>query len=174
MSITSSSDGSKLAAVVYGGSIYTSTNGGMSWTLTSAPSSLSWQCITSSSDGSKLAAVVLGGGIYISIDGGLNWNPDGQAPSNTVSPGMIQKGKNSCKPLSSFDCLFEYVSTFITLNQLAFHCHELVSPWKPFILELLSRSHAPPMNPLRPVIIPIIHLQSIMIMHPSLNPLPCF
>jgi len=56
-SITSSSDGTKLAAVEYGGDIWTSTNSGATWTDRSAAGSRNWQSITSSSDGTKLAAV---------------------------------------------------------------------------------------------------------------------
>ena len=63
LSVASSSDGTKLAAVVDGGGIYTSTNSGATWTQTSAPY-LAWQSIASSSDGNKLVAVVYGGGIY--------------------------------------------------------------------------------------------------------------
>jgi len=78
-SITSSSDGTKLAAVVYGNYIYTSTNSGASWTTNSNSSgSRGWLSITSSSDGTKLAAVsYVGGGysgyIYTSTDSGASW-----------------------------------------------------------------------------------------------------
>lgn len=70
-SITSSSDGSKLAAVEYGGQIYTSTDSGLSWSA--RESNRNWQSITASSDGGKLAAVVDGGQIYISADSGVSW-----------------------------------------------------------------------------------------------------
>ena len=75
-SITSSSDGTKLAAVVYNGAskyIYTSTNSGASWTEQTAAGSRTWYSITSSSDGTKLAAVAVGGYIYTSTDSGVNW-----------------------------------------------------------------------------------------------------
>lgn len=71
--ITSSADGSKLAAVVNGGQIYTSTNYGATWTprYTSA----SWTSIASSADGTKLAATVTGNNyIYTSTDSGASWN----------------------------------------------------------------------------------------------------
>jgi len=70
-SITGSSDGTKLAAVVYGGQIYTSTDSGVSWTA--RESNRNWTVITSSSNGTKLAAVVYGGQIYTSIDSGVTW-----------------------------------------------------------------------------------------------------
>ncbi|MFA6463584.1 MAG: hypothetical protein WCV55_01105 [Candidatus Paceibacterota bacterium] len=70
-SITSSSDGIKLAAVVEGGQIYTSIDSGMTWTP--RDSNRRWYSITSSSDGIKLAAVVYSGQIYTSIDSGVTW-----------------------------------------------------------------------------------------------------
>lgn len=79
LSITSSSDGSKLAAVAGTDNslsprgIYTSANGGVSWIKTSAPA-VDWRDITSSSDGSKLAAATFSGGIYISTNGGSSWD----------------------------------------------------------------------------------------------------
>ena len=73
-SITSSSDGTKLAAVVLGGYIYTSTNSGASWTTnTNSSGSRNWYSITSSSDGTKLAAVDYDGLIYTSTDSGASW-----------------------------------------------------------------------------------------------------
>ena len=64
-SITSSSDGTKLAAVVYNGQIYTSTDSGVTWAA--RESTRSWYSIASSSDGTKLAAVVSGGQIYTGV-----------------------------------------------------------------------------------------------------------
>ena len=64
-SITSSSDGTKLAAgVLVGGYIYTSTDSGATWTEHTNSGSRNWYAITSSSDGTKLAAGVNGGYIY--------------------------------------------------------------------------------------------------------------
>jgi photosystem II stability/assembly factor-like uncharacterized protein len=77
--ITSSSDGSHLAAVATVGDIYTSTDGGATWTNDTVGTSLSgllWQSITSSSDGAKLAAVATVGDIYTSTDGGATWTDD--------------------------------------------------------------------------------------------------
>ena len=74
--ITSSSDGTKLAAVVYGGNIWTSCDSGQSWTERSVRGTATlenWQDITSSSEGVKLAAVVNGGGIWTSTDSGQSW-----------------------------------------------------------------------------------------------------
>jgi photosystem II stability/assembly factor-like uncharacterized protein len=73
VSIASSSDGSHLAAVVYGGDIWTSADGGATWTNRSSAGARPWVSIASSSDGSHLAAVVSGGDIWTSTDGGANW-----------------------------------------------------------------------------------------------------
>lgn len=81
-SIASSSDGSKLAATVYYGGIYTSTNAGATWTQTTAPISKDWYCIASSSDGTKLAAGNVDGTIYTSTNAGLNWN-------QTTAPALL-------------------------------------------------------------------------------------
>jgi hypothetical protein len=72
-SITSSSDGTKLAAVVWNGYIYTSTDSGATWAARIAPGYRNWRSITSSSDGTKLAAGVSGGYIYTSTDSGATW-----------------------------------------------------------------------------------------------------
>jgi uncharacterized delta-60 repeat protein len=73
--ITSSADGTKLAAVVgYFGQIYTTTDSGVTWT--ERESSRQWRSITSSADGTKLAAVdegFSGGKIYTSTNSGATW-----------------------------------------------------------------------------------------------------
>jgi len=69
--ITASADGSKLAAAVDGGQIYTSSNSGLNWSAVGTDRN--WQAIASSADGSKLVAVVDGGAIYTSTDSGANW-----------------------------------------------------------------------------------------------------
>ena len=78
-SISSSSDGTKLAAVNSGNDfattgryIYTSSDSGVTWTQRAL--SLAWRSITSSSDGTKLAAAPYNGyNIYTSNDSGVNW-----------------------------------------------------------------------------------------------------
>jgi hypothetical protein len=74
-SIASSSDGSHLAAVVLDGDIWTSVNGGDSWTdQTVALGAKRWWRIASSSDGSHLAACIQNGDIWTSTDYGATWN----------------------------------------------------------------------------------------------------
>ena len=80
--ITSSSDGTKLAATVFGGNIWTSTDSGATWIEdTSVGSTKHWGSITSSSDGTKLAVVSGGrydggGNIWTSTDSGATWIED--------------------------------------------------------------------------------------------------
>jgi photosystem II stability/assembly factor-like uncharacterized protein len=76
-SIASSADGSKLAATVSTGQIYTSSDSGLNWTP--RDSARSWMSITSSADGSKLAATVAAGLIYTSTDSGVSWAPRNSA-----------------------------------------------------------------------------------------------
>src|ERR1700722_12799858 len=64
-SIASSANGDRLAATVYGGGIYTSTNSGTTWPPTLAPD-YSWESVASSADGLKLVAAALSGQIYTS------------------------------------------------------------------------------------------------------------
>ncbi len=79
-SITTSTDGSKLAAVALYGDIWTSTDSGAHWTdqnTTPGTTNTSWVSITSSADGTKLAAAAggdyLGGDIWTSTDSGAHW-----------------------------------------------------------------------------------------------------
>lgn len=71
-SIASSSDGKNLAGVVYGGSIYTSQDFGVTWEKRTT-SNRQWSSITSSSDGTRLAAAVTSGDIWTSTDSGATW-----------------------------------------------------------------------------------------------------
>lgn len=64
-----SDNGARMALGVYGGSIYTSSNFGMSWNTTTRD----WYSIDSNSDGTKLVAGVLSGYLYISTNSGLTW-----------------------------------------------------------------------------------------------------
>jgi fibronectin-binding autotransporter adhesin len=73
--VASSDDGTKLAAVVYNGYIYTSTDSGATWSTNSNSSgSRDWTSIASSSDGVNLAATVSNGYIYTSTDSGATWS----------------------------------------------------------------------------------------------------
>lgn len=84
ISIVSSSDGKKLAAVTNsesedGGRIYTSSDSGATWTVRDNAGYHFWVAIASSSDGKKLLAATTGetdvgdGYIYTSADSGATW-----------------------------------------------------------------------------------------------------
>lgn len=68
--VTSSADGTKLAATVSGGQIYTSSDSGATWTA--RDSARNWRKIDSSSDGSVLVSTD-GLHLYTSNDSGENW-----------------------------------------------------------------------------------------------------
>jgi len=73
-SIASSSDGTRLAAVVAGGWIYTSADSGYTWTTPiSAIAGGYWVGIASSSDGTKLAAANMNLYICTSSNSGATW-----------------------------------------------------------------------------------------------------
>jgi hypothetical protein len=70
--LAASADLTKLAAVAYSGDIYTSTNFGTNWQITTAPTQL-WSGIAGSADGTKLLAAANGNLVYISTNSGVTW-----------------------------------------------------------------------------------------------------
>ena len=75
-SVTSSADGTKMAATVKNGYMWTSTDSGATWTEnTTSPGGGTkvWYDVESSADGTKLVATVHGGNIYTSTDSGVTW-----------------------------------------------------------------------------------------------------
>ena len=68
---TTSADGSKLVAAVYGGQIYTSTDAGTTWTP--RETDRSWLSVASSADGTKLVAGANGDQLFTSVDSGVTW-----------------------------------------------------------------------------------------------------
>jgi photosystem II stability/assembly factor-like uncharacterized protein len=72
--VTSSEDGKNLAATVYGGYIYISSNGGVSWYQSSGSPYQNWHSISSSADGQILIASNYDESVYISNDGGNTWD----------------------------------------------------------------------------------------------------
>ena len=105
--VASSSDGTKLAATVASGQIYTSTDSGVTWTARATVSG--WSGVASSSDGTKLAAATFGGQIYTSTDSGVTWtardsnrhwsaiasSSDGTKLAATVENGQIYTSTDS-------------------------------------------------------------------------------
>ncbi len=92
-SVTSSADGTKLAAVDYGpGYIYTSSNSGLTWTAQTSSGQRTWYYIKSSAsstdstvDGKYLVAVVNGGYVYTSSDYGVTWATSSTAVVNSAT-----------------------------------------------------------------------------------------
>ena len=75
-----SADGTRLAACVSPGGIYTSANSGVSWSVSAAPWT-NWNCLAASADGSRLIAGVTNGLLYASANLGATWS----ALSNTTN-----------------------------------------------------------------------------------------
>ena len=71
--VASSADGNSLVAVASFGNIYTSTNGGLSWTPRNNIDS--WNSVSMSADGTKIVASTSldNNDIYISSDSGITW-----------------------------------------------------------------------------------------------------
>jgi hypothetical protein len=115
VAVTSSADGSKLAALNSYGGIYASTNAGATWSTTRAPG-VEWQTLASSADGAKLVAA--GGWIYnsplfVSVDSGISWtttsasgkrwssvalSADGSKLVGTVMGGGIYTAQSTPRP----------------------------------------------------------------------------
>ena len=66
LAISCSADGQRIAAVVYGGYIYTSTDGGATWTERTGAGSRNWYGVPGSEDMSIIAAGAYGNYIYTS------------------------------------------------------------------------------------------------------------
>jgi hypothetical protein len=94
-SLACSSDGTKVAAAMWYGSVYVSSNSGVSWRETSAPSKYWWDTIQCSDDGSTLVASVWGRTIYFSTDSGLTWSP-GNVPSKKWSTLALSGDGKKC------------------------------------------------------------------------------
>ncbi|MGA2656455.1 MAG: hypothetical protein ABSH34_02945 [Verrucomicrobiota bacterium] len=56
-----------------GGQLYTSTDGGATWTAQLTDTNRLWRCVASSADGTRLVAGVYGGQVYTSKDSGATW-----------------------------------------------------------------------------------------------------
>lgn len=69
-----SANGSNLVGAIRGGGIQISTNFGVNWTASGAPTA-NWSCLSGSSDGSELVAGVSNGLLYASANFGATWAP---------------------------------------------------------------------------------------------------
>ena len=71
--VASNADGTKLAAIAAGGSIWLSSNSGQSWTESISSGVRNWSSIQLNGDGSKVVASVMQGSIWTSDDFGATW-----------------------------------------------------------------------------------------------------
>ena len=84
-SVASSDLGDKLVASDGYGLLYTSSDGGYTWTGVSSLGNQSWTSVASSSNGSVLVGVTSTGGVYTSVNAGLSWTVQAGAPNVTWS-----------------------------------------------------------------------------------------
>ena len=128
--VASSADGNKLLAAdgsdfSYPGLIYISTNWGITWSPTSAPTN-SWTSVASSADGTKLVATTWnsqaragliggsGGYIYASTNAGLTWAPTG-APTNSGWT-AIASSADGCKLVAANNPLLSNTAPYTIVS----------------------------------------------------------
>ena len=104
-SIASSSDGTKLAAGVWNGYIYTSIDSGATWTQATSDAPRRWRSIATSFDGIKLAAVANGGYIYTSTNSGATWTQATSAGSRDWK--SIASSSDGCRILPAVGCVIQ-------------------------------------------------------------------
>jgi hypothetical protein len=92
--------------VIFNGGIYTSTNSGADWALSSAPAS-QWSSVASSADGKTLVAVVYGGQIYVS----------GAGP--TLSLTLANANLTLCWPTSATGYALQQTTNIVATNWTA-------------------------------------------------------
>ena len=107
--ITASDDGTKLAACITSGRIYTSTDSGAIWTA--RDSSRNFQDIAGSADGTKLAASVTSGYIYTSTDSGASWTTNSNSSGIRSWTGITSSADGT--KLAAVDSNSGYVYTSI-------------------------------------------------------------
>ncbi|MFZ1075574.1 MAG: Ig-like domain-containing protein [Minisyncoccia bacterium] len=78
--VSSSADGNSLAAAVFGGDIFTSSDGGETWTDQSSAGYRDWYSLASSADGTKLVAGSDSSDIFTSADSGATWSEHAVGP----------------------------------------------------------------------------------------------
>ncbi|MEO6761435.1 MAG: Ig-like domain-containing protein [Candidatus Saccharimonadales bacterium] len=82
--VSASSDGQKLATT-QGQNLYTSTNGGATWTASTHTTPNGAASLTSSADGTRLAESTNPYQVYTSYDSGANWTLEAGAPGTFVN-----------------------------------------------------------------------------------------
>jgi len=89
-SVASSADGTRLAAGIATGPVFTSTDSGVTWTSNRVADAYFWNSIASSADGMKLVALAVGPGpggttIYTSTNAGVDWVSNSVPNSNLTA-----------------------------------------------------------------------------------------
>jgi hypothetical protein len=103
-SVAFSEDGRRAVASVLNGYLYTSTNGGGSWTELTESGSRAWSDVAISADGNKITATVKDGFIYTSVDGGQKWTERSSAGKRAwTSVTSSNDGTNLSATSSDFD-----------------------------------------------------------------------
>lgn len=83
-SVAVSTDGTRMIAAAYGGSIFTSADSGVTWTERQpAGSSKNWVCTAMSSDGTRMVAAAYGDRVFASADSGVTWTERQPAGNNS-------------------------------------------------------------------------------------------
>jgi hypothetical protein len=90
-SVAMSADGTRLGAAVNGGGIYTSTNSGITWSVTDAPDT-NWSALALSSDGYTLVAFSTNGLLEVSSDFGVTWAATNLPASTRCSVAVSANG----------------------------------------------------------------------------------
>jgi photosystem II stability/assembly factor-like uncharacterized protein len=118
-SIACSANGSRLAATVFAGGIYVSTNSGSTWTLSGAPNTNSyWAKIVSSADGLKLAASdYYLGYVYTSADGGTTWTSNFVSDQGLNSLASSADGTRLAAASGSSNVVYLSTDSGVTWNQ---------------------------------------------------------
>jgi hypothetical protein len=82
VSLATSADGSKIAAVTqYSGSVFLSSDNGLSWNQVNITPEARFNSVAMSADGTVLAVADISGFVYLSIDAGKTWKADQNAGS---------------------------------------------------------------------------------------------
>ncbi len=91
VALVASTDTTHLAVAGSGGPIYTSADGGATWTAQNSGTQ-TWQSLASSADGTVLLAATQYGSLYVSTDSGRDWSVAGDAP------GGVEWSAVACSP----------------------------------------------------------------------------
>jgi len=108
--LTASADLTKLAATVYGGGIYTSTNSGTNWQITLAPTDEYWFGIAGSADATKLLAAAEDNTVYLSTNSGVTWR-SANVPTNYAWEAVACSSDGTRMVATTFSLGYIFVST---------------------------------------------------------------